>query len=419
MISLISSIIFTLQSELVSVHLVTRHGDRNPIQNYAFDPQAPTDGLLTKAGERRMWMIGHSIGERYRKEFSTAQQYSPAHYTLRSTHTNRTIESLNQLTNGFFTSLSGKDLSISPTILPTLDDYHIFTQKQDFIAFPSTTCKAGFVRMARQFSLPPFLEMVQEHEAIISKVQRELNISATGWNLVMLLDTLQILTEIGRHLPSSFTDADIKAIKFARDQLFSITVPLSDPAFCDAAASQFAEDLFFTHPQGIVKSSETNTSQTIHPHLYIYSSHDITHLSLGGCFGIDIMEYFPNYGSVLLVEEHRLDNESYFRFFYDYSPTTDGKLNLKEIHPHSKVTKHGISLSDLQHQWEHTHEAIVNGTWMSTICQGITSPFTMAVALKPVLVYSVLCAIFVIDLIIFYYCWRYCKKKQPTKEHQN
>jgi hypothetical protein len=111
-----ASYIFS-EPHLISVHVVSRHGDRNPSfplpvysgKNINYDLE------LTLAGVKRMKNIGSSLKSRYFNDILFPSKYVDGKFKFYSTYTHRTKQSLYSISEGLFS-----------TVFPTYNNMPVF-----------------------------------------------------------------------------------------------------------------------------------------------------------------------------------------------------------------------------------------------------------------------------------------------------
>lgn len=204
----------SVADELKFVHVITRHGDRTPTSFYPTDPyKNETEfwpeglGQLTNVGKYRMFRLGQALRERYNDFLSD----SPREVSVRSSASERCLESAEALAAGLYppegdwiwSNLSARDigkhwLPIAVQTVPKSEDLMLVTSSKCPAAdraweeFMAGEPVSGFVRKNQDW-----FDRIGNHTGEVVTTLRQMD---------FLSGTLRAEAERGLRLPDWLTD---------------------------------------------------------------------------------------------------------------------------------------------------------------------------------------------------------------------
>lgn len=334
-------IIFVVSKKnLFSVHIITRHGDRNPTYKIPAFSSAKFDGSLTEKGFERMRNVGKFLRNRYLIP-PHSEVYVDGWFTFYSTYMDRTKQSLAAITHELFPDGTGPlvdgecaipfgDPPLCRQPVPIIsDDY-----EREWMLLGEEICPKAFSWALSLIGMnnPLWRDAVNDPEAqtLMRRLFNEWGYTEdkypTDYFLISSIDTLYALKEDRNPVVDSVSSEDYQAVMVLFDKLMMAHMPVKDPDFCGAVAGYFMKE-FFTHFDSDLSHHHTSSPYPFYRH---YSAHDYTLLSIGGCVGVTV-EGNPRFGSVLVVEMYLDDetDEPFFKVLYDFDPSFE-KINLVE-----------------------------------------------------------------------------------------
>lgn len=189
------------KGELIFSHVLFRHGDRTPITSYPTDPYGNVSnwpvpfGQLTPAGMQQEYALGKWLRERYGNVL-LSEQYSANEIYIRSTDTDRTLESAEANLAGLYqphgNQVWNADLLWRP--IPV----HTVSLDDDWLIGETVPACPVFYDIAESlFTTDEFLQLLDEHRDFIeytsemSGITIPLDFAGLGY-IVLLRDTLFI-----------------------------------------------------------------------------------------------------------------------------------------------------------------------------------------------------------------------------------
>jgi hypothetical protein len=162
--------------ELVSLHVVTRHGDRYPVAPLKGYEDYGYSGRLTDSGQLKCEGIGKSLKSLYHSFLPL--KYDSELFRFRSTKYNRTIESLHLIFKGLY------NLSSINSELPII----IYDNEVDMELSSFHACPTAF-KFYKEYVDNPL--NFQNSSGYMDKIYKALNLSFNGnEHFLMLIDSL-------------------------------------------------------------------------------------------------------------------------------------------------------------------------------------------------------------------------------------
>ena len=314
-------------STLLLLQIVHRHGDRTPISFYKNDPYKGEDqwldglGELTPRGKHRMYSFGQDL----RKRYSHYLGDSPKNIYLRSSASNRCIESASALVSGLYPPKNrwiwSKDLIAQfwqPIAIQTV------LKSSDGLLVPNSDCPAADAAYEQTMRSKEVQQFLDSQKDFIKKVEEKTGEKYTKLRqLDYLFDTLKAETTFDEPKPMPKWVHELGNDTFERLKEFEWK------AFKYDWSSKTVQRL----RAGLILKELTNNMEKAikgEKHLkkvYSYASHDtllvVILQALGLYSGIP-----PSYGSALLFELHEINGQHFINLVYaNVTPV----LNYKEL----------------------------------------------------------------------------------------
>uniref|UniRef100_A0A0K0E195 Acid phosphatase n=1 Tax=Strongyloides stercoralis TaxID=6248 RepID=A0A0K0E195_STRER len=304
------------------VHAIWRHGDRTPAALIPTDINNTESswgiglGELTKKGMKQQYMLGQWIRKRY--EGFLSQEYSPFEIYVRSSDYNRTLMSAQANMAGLYPPsnesqfLPGLQWNPIPIhTVPKADDIQLY----DDIYCPSVTEET---------------ENVYKNDPELQKIES---------------DNKEFLTFIGNVTGLSKGPLPIKNIWLVFDPLnaeYHHRDEHAIPSWVNKTVMKKIVELYdisskYIYHTDILKrlkagplfreimkrlNKKINGQIDSREKLFAYSAHDTSVSAILSSFGIT-PEVFPLYASLVLVELHKINNESIIKVFYKNVTNSD------------------------------------------------------------------------------------------------
>jgi len=321
-------------STLKLLQIVHRHGDRTPISFYPTDPYKSSEkwadgfGELTPRGKERMFKFGEYLRNRYNQYLGN----TPKNIYLRSSASNRCIESAAALVAGMYPPedrwVWSKNVSLAKSWQPIA--IQTVLKSDDGLLVPNSNCPAAdnaYEEVMRSKEVQDFLESNKE---FIEKVGNKTGEKYTKLRqLDYLYDTLHAemdfdeplelpkwLKEIGNDTLERLRQFELKAFEYD---------------WSSKKVQRLRSGLILQELSENMRSATNVTKQKSMKKVYSYSTHDTLLVTILQALGL-YTGAAPTYGSALLFELHQdNDNKNLVRLFYaNVTPNlTITELNLK------------------------------------------------------------------------------------------
>ncbi|CAG2172297.1 unnamed protein product, partial [Oppiella nova] len=314
-------------STLKLLQLVHRHGERPP---YAFPPKDTYSaskywvegvGELTTKGKYRLYKLGEFIRQEYNDYLG--DKYSPREVYVRSSITDRCIESTSSLLAGAYPPKQpewqwnkGEDAKLGLVWQP-FPIQTFMPHEDDLVCNQDKECPIVDKEKAKIYERPELKKFVEDNKELYANMTK-----ATGWAISTiadastLYDTLKIESDHNYFWNSTWTKEEEQHIL---DQLLvsrntEFKYDWDSPIIKRLRGGGLAKELTKNFNKVVNKSNEKK--------LYVYSTHDTTVAAL-----INAMNFpnhvFPPFGATLLLELHQNNktNDYFVRAFYQNETT--------------------------------------------------------------------------------------------------
>ncbi|XP_031636524.1 uncharacterized protein LOC116349297 [Contarinia nasturtii] len=300
-----------VEDEFILAQVIYRHGNRSLLYTYANDPYKnyTGNGILTEAGKQRQFKLGKYLRKRYEKYIGA--EFSPENVYIRSSDTNRTINSALCNAAGMFAPPEQQrwqsDLNWPPIPIHTVplnDDYLVYQAipcpKRDEQIHDYSSNSSEVDALFRKHR--KLLEYMEQHSG--KKIQ-------TIQNAGIFWDPLSIEENLGLALPdwannvlNSSRDL-LEYFSAANFQMITHTTEMKK-----TIAGFLIRDIFDRFRNRTLSSTVSS-----HIKLFIYSAHDNTIINTLNALNLYDMRIPPPAAS-LHFEMYRRELEYYIQMFY-------------------------------------------------------------------------------------------------------
>ncbi|GLV41158.1 uncharacterized protein CBL_04682 [Carabus blaptoides fortunei] len=297
-------------STLKQVHILFRHGQRTPSlwETYPNDPYINKTyypigrGELTKFGKFQEYYIGLNLRQRYAKFLGDI--YTPDVLEARSTDFSRTKMSLQLVLAGLWPPGNTQQWNYELNWQPIPFNYE--PAKKDQILTLPILCKNMNEEHEKLFSLESVKDALEMHKWLFDYVNQHTGLNATRpVDLMLIYFALATQESLGLRLP----------------EWSSMVYPyaLTEMAVMEYNLRTFNDHLKQNAAGGLIKKIRDDITAIINGNkatkLYLYSAHELnvasTLLALNTYY-----PHVPGYGSYILVELHKINNQYGVQLFY-------------------------------------------------------------------------------------------------------
>ncbi|KAF7279865.1 hypothetical protein GWI33_006671 [Rhynchophorus ferrugineus] len=312
----ISNINAEKESTLELVHVLFRHGERNPDADslyptnpYYNESNYPEGyGQLTNEGKRTEYNIGLALRRRY--NHFLGPDWNIKYVEGRSSDYNRTKMSLLLVLAGLYPPRNDQVWS---SLLWQPIPYNYVPRSQDKELFPFSGCNEKLMTMMKQLyvspELAPYLERYSElFEILSAHTQRKMDIVQA----FLLYVGFHIQEELGFPL-EEWTKAVYP------EPLHSAAVDMYYIMTNNTLFRRISTGYFLRKILADTKAKIDNVPSMKERRLYLYSGHEMNIATL--LLSLDILKVsdVPPYGSYIIFELHRINNIPGLKLFYqDY-----------------------------------------------------------------------------------------------------
>lgn len=409
---------------LISLHIVTRHGDREPIYQIDKFKKKSTfyRGLLVEKGKERMLNAGRNLRKNY--ENYLPSDYDSSAFYFQSTNYKRTSESLHHVLRGLFPKFDQtRNLSEIPVNrTPKHNDTELLSYY--------SCAEARKVVDDNFISGKQYLDTCKANKGIRKKFLKNIGEKGDCQMAMMLVDSFEALVNLGLPLrDADISEEEFRVLRDFKENNFK-NLRTFNHTTCSRMIGEFATKVLFDHPKNVEKflkslpsgvdvrdalnyfvptsssasssnssSDSTLSSDSSAPHAsaeyypsmpprppfyYHYSAHDATLVDIAGCFGVDAPGSFPRFGSVFVIETYVDvgENSTYerpaepsfsVRIRYDFDPRLVGPLNLTErIPPHCRGES-PCPLKTFRSNYTQVAEDIAAGRFRKDYCTPVSA----------------------------------------------
>ncbi|KAJ8956322.1 hypothetical protein NQ318_015060 [Aromia moschata] len=342
------------ESELVSVAVLFRHGDKTPTTSFPNDPYFNLTywpmgfGQLTKRGKMRQYELGKWLRNRY-SSFLADEYFSKDIY-VRSTDVDRTLMSASANLAGLYPP---KDAQVWNKKLPWQPvPVHTIPKTEDQVLYMNSNCTRFSDLYKDQYDADFFKQVNEEYADFYEEVS-----NLTGWNITdvhffaQLQSVLYVYDNYNRsYLPSwsSTLDMDkvnyLAGLNYARYTFTENLKKLGAGPFFDYLVTHFE------------KTSENDTAT---PKLLMLSGHESTLAAALNSMGV--FDYkAPAFASCVVWELWRSDGGYYVNMYYKKNSDMEvpDKLQLKDCDFDCDLDRYKELLAPItldKDEWEKEH----------------------------------------------------------------
>lgn len=305
-----------VNSSLVLLQIVHRHGDRTPISLYPNDPFGGpnqwVDGLgeLTPNGKRRMYYFGKHLRQRYDKFLGE----SPKNIAIRSSSSDRCLESAAALATGLFPPKDRWVWSKDDVLAVFWQPIAIQTvlKSTDGLLVPNSYCPAADAAYEQTMRSKEVLDFMASQKDFIAELEQK-----SGQKLTTLrqLDYLYetIATEMSFDDPKPAPHWITQLGNNTLDRLKQFQLNAFKWDWSSRTVQRLRAGLLLQELISNMKNAANGRTEI--KKVYSYSTHDT--LIVAVLQALDLYSGTPpSYGSSLLFELHRIDNKYFVHLFY-------------------------------------------------------------------------------------------------------
>ncbi|KAJ4462695.1 putative histidine-type phosphatase [Paratrimastix pyriformis] len=303
---------------LVSVTLVTRHGDRTGLHVVPqMENPWPILGQLTGTGMRQHYDLGVKIRARYASFIPDV--FNTSAIALRSTSVERTLQSAESLLQGLFPEGSGPVLPDGNSSLPhQIQVFPIMSSQKDddFVMRSYDICpRVEAMRVPLVYQAPDWIAAMQANSdlldllANLSGFDRPMAVEHFNWVADYLLCRRQQGLGLYPGVTDEIYDRTISLHSWIQTRKFP-----SDRAFCRASIGPFVAELLSNWKSDLAHKADARLFR-------LYSAHDTTLIALMTALKSPIPA--PYYASHTLFELYASDEahaSPYVRVLYNFQP---------------------------------------------------------------------------------------------------
>lgn len=365
------------EEKLFNTQILIRHGDKNPAYELKYNPNIPYDGELTTNGKKRHYNLGSQMRERY---VNFIDNYTNGEFYFYSTGYHRTMQSLQSFLYGLLPP--GHDMLLPNGTHPLPTEENVFpihsqVDARDYLLLGFSSCPTALDLITKNLESKRWSDFITENKAFIGTLLTAMKTKADGIHLVEILDSLKsiiLLDDPQYPPPEELTKDDQKKAIELINQMMKLSYPTDDQHYCEIAAGQFIEEVFFKNfAEDLVGY---NATKPLYKKYRQYAAHDVTHINIDQCIGIPFKEEtktdFPNYASMLAIEAYIDDNTEhnasnpYIDFYTEFTPSINESIVLTKVTP--SYCNGRCDLKTIQNHFININNTFSNNTWLTEYC---------------------------------------------------
>ncbi|KAK2952325.1 hypothetical protein BLNAU_12735 [Blattamonas nauphoetae] len=321
--------------KLLSVHVMSRHGDRNPTRSYTHNSPVVPNAHLTERGAKRAFNVGQSLHDLYFKTGIIDNTLSDSHIQFRSTNYQRTIASMRSIIQALAQCQNEDD----PKLINLYKKIYVPEPKDDQILL-GQLCAEGTQLIANSADQPRFRKLKRDSSALLNTMFEAIHEKQNnGWYLAVIIDAVIVERENGAPLLPSLDDSMMAQLRQLRNDMFFSIIPFSNPKYAEVALVPFYREVFVQHFDEDNAALSRGDTRVRYRH---YLSHDLTMIGMLGFLGIDLTARHPNYSATVIFETYvsddHINSPPYVLVHYCHTPPLEGPLTFE---------KQRFSLSDV------------------------------------------------------------------------
>ncbi|XP_041987486.1 lysosomal acid phosphatase-like isoform X3 [Aricia agestis] len=282
-----------VSTEIKYVAVLYRHGDRMPVDCYPADPYrnqsfwpAPF-GQLTNTGKEQHFRLGKSLRLRYSHLLSKI--YDPEEVLVQSTDVDRTLMSAEANLAGLFPPIGKQVWDIQMPWQPI--PVHTRPEQLDEVLAMKRPCPQYNVEMDNYLASPPYLNMVKNHEKLMTYLSTYVGMEVKDFTDIMLIySCLNIEKLYNFELPAWTAKVFPEPLHQAAGLSFSVS----------AATPRLARLIAGPLVQQVVRAMADVISGG-RRRLMVYSGHDFTVGTLLTALGV-FDDVCPEYTATVYLE---------------------------------------------------------------------------------------------------------------------
>ncbi|KAK2952373.1 hypothetical protein BLNAU_12635 [Blattamonas nauphoetae] len=335
------------QAELISVQVLTRHGDRFPQKQYPAPlTQWPDLSTLTAVGMQQHYKLGQTFREHYKQYFP--ENSDNASIYIRSSPISRTLLSARSQMLGLYPYSDEIEEGV-PKNFPTIPIETIL-RRYETVLRGYETCRNAKSIIGSYRSTDKYTTLYTKYKTEIQRVAEIIKTPIVAENEEYVWDAIYVdILKNREKMPQELIDLYEKTTPY-RDQMLEDIFANPDPLFRKTTCGSFYETVFSLNPYLDTKNSVFRTKRQLSQKLplylapdslsqekfffRLYSGHDTTLNLVMRALGSNVTG-LPYYGSAFIIELHKRDGTPakgkspyFFKFFYNTSEEAQGTENI-------------------------------------------------------------------------------------------
>jgi hypothetical protein len=288
-----------LNSTILQVIIITRHGDRTPTRHWPpFSKSNWSEGLglLTHIGMKQHFELGQKFKKLYIEEYKLiSNNYKYNEIYVRSSPKERTLMSAQSFMHGFFYP-TNNSIGIQPIPIYSSDtnkDYLLYGYKN----CPKLKILSKMIKQSEEW-----VQMTMKHKELLNELSTIFHFNVTLSDITGILNLLQAEEIHNKTRTEGIT-------KNMLDKMKEISVFVFKKKFHSKEAGRLGagnliKEIFTRFSSSVELHSQGN--EPIHKFI-LFSAHDGTLLALMAALGLNYLE-LPKYASHIVFELH-FDNQ--------------------------------------------------------------------------------------------------------------
>ncbi|XP_055307972.1 prostatic acid phosphatase-like [Sitodiplosis mosellana] len=298
--------------ELIFVHTVCRHGDRNIYESYPNDPWKATEfrkggyAQLTNEGKQQHYQLGQYLRKRYSSLLGNGD-YSSDKVYVRSTDSDRTLMSSQACLAGLFPPTN--DQMWNPNLEWQPIPVHTTPLSNDFLLASDRKCNHFDYIMLEYLNSTEYKSLFKKYKNVIRYLEKMSGKQLrTLTDINNLYDTLLVEQMKGKCIP----DWAVRAMKPCGDLEYLAIFWFKIFTVTDEMKKLKSGFLL----KEILNRFTNKTQSILSPNrLYLYFAHDITISNMLNTLGLFKLHQ-PPYASCIFFELYKSNGNPYVQIFY-------------------------------------------------------------------------------------------------------
>ncbi|KAK2945933.1 hypothetical protein BLNAU_19150 [Blattamonas nauphoetae] len=370
LLSFFSIIRLVLMSELVSVTVISKNGDRG--QDVAIPGWTVTSPLqITPLGLQQHVRLGEVLKEKYVDELKfLAPKFSPKNIYSRASVSERTMMSASAQLAGIFPLGAGPNNMFNFPVVSEL-------QHDDYFANAPQLCPSGRKYWEETQKSEEYVQSMAKFDQLLQDASTLLDFDVTLYNLENVYQAMEYQNKYSKLNPEQTTVFNQLAEALHTQELYKY--PNDDANWLTVANGLFFYDLFFGNParDGVLFSTYYN--ETLNPkQLRLYTMHSSTVFSVLRSLNATVSSR-PYSAAAIIIELYAFGDyprftDGYLKFYYQPDESSANKGHLwNPFTPRGCVKPtddpDGCKLEDIQEEFfDHVFSAEEREDYITLVC---------------------------------------------------